>query len=460
MAAIARGAAGCRKSRSKETALDDLTELLSREQELLGDAPAPTDPAPRRGRRIGLIVAALVVVLLLVVPAGYVAWALSAALPDPVETSAVPAVATVPPAALAAPTVGAFAISVAGADDYLGPDAAGIWAAGGGDQPLPMASISKLVTALVVLDRHPLTHPTDAGPAITFDKAAHALYDEYYVRGATIAPMPTGTTMSLREALAAMLLPSASNYAEAVAGWAYGSQGAFLSATRRWLAANGLTQTTIVEPTGIDARNTSTTADMIALGRLAAANPVVASLARTPSLDIPGAGVVRNTNPMLGELGITGLKTGTLEESGSNLLYTASLDVGLEAPLSIVGVQLGAEGRASLEQSVRGLLQSIAGGFDVVPLAEEGRLVGTYETPWGSEARMVLSADASLFTWRGRPVTATMETQTPTTWLDGEQVGTVSWTDGLRTTSVPVRIEGDITEPDAWWRLTHPGELR
>ena len=99
---------------------------------------------------------------------------------------------------------------------------------------------------------------SDPGPTITFDKADHDLYDKYYVMGATIARMPTGSSMSLRDALATMLIPSASNYAEAVSTWAFGSQGAFLDAARRWLAAHGLTGTTIVEPTGISARNTST----------------------------------------------------------------------------------------------------------------------------------------------------------------------------------------------------------
>jgi D-alanyl-D-alanine carboxypeptidase (penicillin-binding protein 5/6) len=71
-----------------------------------------------------------------------------------------------------------------------------------------------------------------------------------------------------------MLVISASNYAEAASTWAFGSQPAFVSATKRWFAANGLAHTKIVEPTGIDPHNTSTPSDMIALGKLAMANPV------------------------------------------------------------------------------------------------------------------------------------------------------------------------------------------
>ena len=95
---------------------------------------------------------------------------------------------------------------------------------------------------------------------------------------ATIAAMPTGSAMSEHDALETMLVASACNYAEAVSTWAFGSQGAFLSATKQWLAANGLTGTTIVEPTGISPRNTSTPSDLIAIGKLAAANPVIAQI--------------------------------------------------------------------------------------------------------------------------------------------------------------------------------------
>ena len=175
--------------------------------------------------------------------------------------------------------------------------------------------------------------------------------------GATIAAMPTNSTMSERDALKLMLVASATNYAEAVTGWAFGSNGAFVNATKQWLAANGLTQTTIVEPTGIDARNTSTPTDLIALARIASANPVVAQIVALPHLDIPDFEQLPNTNDMLGTGGVNGLKTGTLEGSGSNLLFTALLPVGLPDPLSVTGVVLGGFSHESVNLDVTTLLQ-------------------------------------------------------------------------------------------------------
>ena len=128
-------------------------------------------------------------------------------------------------------------ISVSGAEEYLPPEASGNWMASGGGEPRSIASITKLITAMVILSVKPLAGADDPGPDITFSKADHALYDKYYVLGATIAPMPAGITMSEHQALEAMLIPSASNYAEAMATWAFGSQSADSTMSRVALSA-------------------------------------------------------------------------------------------------------------------------------------------------------------------------------------------------------------------------------
>lgn len=191
----------------------DLAELMTRAQEPVGGSDSPRR---RARRRRGWIVTAVVLVVLLAGSGGYAGWALTAPLPDPVITSQAPAVPVTSPAALTLPGDGAAALSVSGGEEYFGSDAPGMRVTSGDAEARPIASITKLITAPVILDAHPLAETDDPGPTITFDKAAHDLYDEYYVRGATIAAMPTGSSMSLRDALATMLIPSASNYAEAV----------------------------------------------------------------------------------------------------------------------------------------------------------------------------------------------------------------------------------------------------
>lgn len=436
--------------------VSQLTELMQHEQVV---EPPPVDPqVRRRHRRRGLIIGGIITVVVLGLTGGYVGWALTAPVGATNPTTELPDVTPPAPASLAMSPEGASAISVAGGDDYLPTEASGTWATAGGDDVRPIASISKLITALVVLSAKPLASADDPGPNITFGKADHALYDKYYVLGATIAPMPTGITMSEHQALEAMLIPSASNYAEAVAGWAFGSQGAFVNATKAWLAANGMTNTTIVEPTGIDKRNTSNVTDMMLLARLAMANPAIVQIVAMPALSVPGIDPMSNTNTLLGTDGITGLKTGTLTDN-SNLLFTASLDVGTEEPLSVIGVVLGAFSHDSANLDVRAMLQSITAGFHDVPVAEDGEQIGTYTTPWGDSARMVVKGDASIFTWSDTAITGELQTTTLTTGKSGDRVGTITYNAGPKTVTVPVVLDGSISPPDQWWRLTHPTEL-
>ncbi|WP_136040532.1 MULTISPECIES: D-alanyl-D-alanine carboxypeptidase family protein [unclassified Microbacterium] len=438
--------------------LSDFAELMTYEQEFV--SARDRDPeAHRRRRRRGLIITAACVVLLLAATGGYIAWALTAPVNPPKVTSQIPPVPAGAAASIAAVPAASSAISISGADAYLGEGASGIWSSSGTGDPLPIASITKLITALVILDAVPLASADDPGPTITFSKSDHDLYDEYYVLGATIAPMPTGTSMSLRDALAAMLIPSASNYAEALSSRIFGSQEAFLGATRDWLSAHGLTGTTITEPTGISPRNTSTTADLLAIGKLAAANPTIAQIVATPSISLPGAGQLYNTNGLLGTSGITGLKTGTLGQGTYSLLYTATLVVGTADPLAVTGVILGGPTRESVNSSVLAALDSIRAGFHDVPVATSGQEIGTITTPWGSTAQLVIGEDAAIFTWSDTPIVATMDIETPPTYRDGTVVGSITWTAGPQTVTAPVAITGSIDPPTEWWRLTHPAEL-
>jgi serine-type D-Ala-D-Ala carboxypeptidase (penicillin-binding protein 5/6) len=438
-----------------------LTELLRFEPDVdIPTAAPPVDPARRtRRRRRRLLVGGIAAVVIAALLGGYATYALTAPVGAATLDAAAPEVEVPPAAQVALPVDGAYAVSVSGADAYLGATASGIWAIGADDGPRPMASISKLVTALVVLNAKPLADANDPGPTLTFSRADHALYDKYYLLGATITAMPTGSTMSERDALEMLLVVSASNYAEAVSTWAFGSQSAFVRATRDWLAANGLAATTMVEPTGIDPRNTSTPTDLVALAKIAMANPVVAQIVGETTLDVPGIPAALNTNDLLGIDGITGIKTGTLEESGSNLLFSATLEVGLPEPLSVVGVILGGFTHGSVNGEVRALLQSIQAGFHTVTLGERGDEIGTYSTAWGESARILLGESASVLTWSDTPVTATFTADPITTGTDGDAVGTVTWTAGGETLTAPLVLDGTIDPPDAWWRLTHPFEL-
>ena len=441
---------------------NDLAEMFERSQ-VETYRPDPNDPvvvANRRRRRRGRVIAAGVVLALF---AGAIGTYLPLTLLAPV--AATPASFAEPvvevPAAVAFPIMPALAtaVSVTGADEFpatAGVD--GILNATGGNEPRPIASISKVITALVILAAKPL-EAGQAGPTLNFGKAENDTYDKYYVLGATIAPMKIGSSMSQHDALAMMLMVSASNYAEVTSTWALGSQANVRSATKKWLADNGLTGTTMVEPTGIDPRNTSTPTDLIKIARLAMANPVVAEIVGTETAQLGSLGVQANRNGVLGVDGINGIKTGTLDEAGSCLLFSAITDVGLDAPVTIVGVVLGSANSGSAGDTARTMIATIRSGFHKVPLVGSGDQLGEYFTPWKDSAQIVAGGGATVLTWSDTPITVASTIDTVGVAKDGKKVGSITFTAGARTETVPIELKGAINGPGGWWRVTHPREL-
>ena len=443
---------------------DDLSDLAA----MFGgdtrpvESGSPEDPARRRRRRrtgrIAGIVAAVVVVALVV---AYAAFALTAPVGAAAATFHSPDITAPAAATIALPQEGESAVSIAGADAWLGPKADGIYASHGGDAALPMASISKLITAMVVLQARPLG-PSGRGPTITFTKTDESYYDKFFALNATIAAMPTGSRMTEYDALETMLVVSACNYAEVMALWAYGSDANFEYAAKQWLKAHGLSSTVMVEPTGIDPANRSTPSNLIAIGKLAMANPAIAGIVAKTTLDSPAkaipalAGMV-STNNLLGTDGVDGIKTGTLQ--GSDLLFSSTISVGAPKPLTITGIVLGGATRSSVDSDVRALIESIEAGFHTESLGSKGQVVGTYSTPWGARASMVLGRSASALTWSNTAITSSMTTTTLKTGASGETVGSVTWNAGETTVAVPVVLRGKIRGPSAWWRLTHPFQL-
>ena len=450
--------------RTGPTDLVDFSEMLARGQADSGgyrfDPLDPVVQARARRRRIRRRVTGLVVLLVIVAAVGtYLPLTLLAPLSPATLSSTKPSFTQPGAVVLTLPSVGEAAVSVTGAEAYprtVGTN--GILASSGGAGPLPIASISKLITALVVLEAKPLTG-TEPGPTLTFSKADHDLYDQYYVLGASIEPMKTGSTLSEHDALALMLVASACNYADAVSTWAFGSRARYLSAVKGWLAAHGLTNTTIVEPTGIDPRNVSTPADLIAIGKLAMMNPAVAAIVGSRGIAVPGVGSLSNNNISLGSEGINGIKTGTLDTVGSSLLFSATADVGLAKPITIVGVILGGESRESVDRAAQLMVRSIRSGFHTVQLVGDGTVVGRYSTPWKDGARVVTGSRASVLTWSDAPITSKMTIKPVTTATDGSPVGSLDFVVAGAPIAVPLVLDGSISGPDGWWRLTHPHEL-
>ena len=365
--------------------------------------------------------------------------------------AAVPPVPT-PEASQPTVTLPGYGAAAIGAVGYPG-----VLASSGTADPLPIASIAKVITALVVLDAKPLA-PGEAGPDIVFGEADLGFYDEMLALDGVVEDVTAGQTMSQRSVLDVMLLTSANNYAMSLANWAFGSIDGYVAAARDWLARHALTSTVITEPTGIQPTDVSSTTDLIEIARLVTAHPVLAEIVATTSMEVPGLGVIENRNGLLGVGGIDGIKTGTLDESGACLLFSWDYAVGAHS-VTLLGVVLGGPDHATINDAIQGLLAEVDAGFSDVTLTAEGQVFGSYRTAWGDEAHAIAAEAASLPVWAATPVTAVVEAGEVTLGDAGSQVGSVTFTVADRTVSVPLVLDARIDDPGPWWRLTNPDKL-
>ena len=325
----------------------------------------------------------------------------------------------------------------------------------GDTKPRSIASISKVVTALVVLDAKPL-QPGQPGPSIAFTPEMQGLYAKYLAVNGEVAPMPAGLKLSEYQTLQVMLMKSANNYAGSLAIWAFGSLGAYDRAADSWLERQGLDHTTIDEPTGLDADNTSTASDLVKLGQLALANPVVKEVVGTKQVTVPGAGEIENSNKLLGLDGVEGIKTGTLDEAGACLLFAATYERGGKS-VTVVGAMLGGVDHDSLDVDVQRLLRSVADNFQVVTLTHAGQTFGTFATPWQDEADAVAKSASEVLVWGKTTVSAKAHLDRITFGTKGERVGRVRFTiSDHDPVTVPLVLERSIDDPGVWWRWTNP----
>ncbi|MET0933106.1 MAG: D-alanyl-D-alanine carboxypeptidase [Mycetocola sp.] len=394
-----------------------------------------------RRRRV-TVFSLLAVVLLLV---GYVSLAVLR--PIPANAAALEPAAPIsqPATPLAWPGYGVGAIGAIGVDGILGDL--------GSPESTPMASLAKTVTALVVLDKMPLAAGED-GPELTLTQADARIYSDTIAEGGSAAPVVPGSVFTERQLLQAMMLPSANNYSETLANWAFGSMPAYLDAARDWLAAHDLAGTRIADSSGLSSNSTSTAADLVAIGKLAIAHPVLSEVVQEKSADLPVIGTVQNTNKLLGSNGVIGLKTGTTAAAGACLLFAAEATVGSET-ITFVGVILGAPNHRQLNEAVTSLIASATAGFTEVQLVEAGDKYGSYTTPWGASSDIVAAESASVLVWQDAPVTVTPTASDLEFGDDGSEVGSVTFEHDGESIVVPLVLEDELDGADLGWKLSN-----
>lgn len=181
------------------------------------------------------------------------------------------------------------------------------------DAVVPIASITKLMTAMVVLDAG--LDPDEQLRIVRADG------DASLQRHSLLAD---GVAVSRGALLQLALLPSENRAAAALARTYPGGSAAFQQALQAKIRHLGLHRTTLLDPVGSSPANTSTASEVAKIVAAAARYPDIARITSHPQASVAVNGKVRtlhNTNPLVGGKGwdIVLSKTGSSHEAGSCL---------------------------------------------------------------------------------------------------------------------------------------------
>ncbi|HEX6547559.1 MAG TPA: D-alanyl-D-alanine carboxypeptidase [Candidatus Dormibacteraeota bacterium] len=330
----------------------------------------------------------------------------------------------------------------------------GVIDASPGQQPLPMWSIAKVMTALVVLDDHPL-QKDQPGPNLTITDGDVQVYQQKKANQESVVAVRAGEQLSEFQALEAILIPSGNNIADLLASWDAGSVPAFIQKMNVRAKALGMRQTTYTDPSGLDAGTRSTPADLTRLAVVAIANPVLAGIVSQASTQLPVAGTVYNVDYALGQSGIAGIKTGSNPDvSSAGFMFSAPFNVAGHT-VTVVGAVMGLATLDDAFKAARGLIDFARPLLTVADAVRDRQPVGRYVVPWGQSSTLQATADVALVQWPGTVLQRRLEVPSLRPPLQaGADHGDLEVVLGDQDVRVSVQPDRPISAPARSWRLT------
>ncbi|MFF8958841.1 serine hydrolase [Streptomyces sp. NPDC014894] len=336
----------------------------------------------------------------------------------------------------------------------------------GAQKPVPIASVTKTMTAYLILRDHPITGKQN-GEKIAIDRRA----DEEYEKGEdseSVEPVEEGQEYTQREMLQMLMISSANNVARLLARWDAGSEKAFVRKMNDTAKELGMTDTVYTDPSGLSKATVSTPQDQLKLARVAMKSDVFREIVDTPHIEIPTLGktIYNGNGRALLKEGIGGIKTGSSTPAGGNLLWAAQVPVDGKIH-RILGVTLGVKDapnlKAKTELAVTHSIRVIEAAQDAVTSAivvKKGDVVGRVEDGLGGLTPVVATKDLKAIGWAGHKVEITLDSgggSVPGSGTAGDEVGRVSVGTGPGRVSAPVALQRDMAEPGVTDKLTRVG---
>lgn len=223
---------------------------------------------------------------------------------------------------------------------------------------LPIASITKLMTGLLVAEAH---LPMDDMITITQDDVDTEKHSSSRLR--------VGTTLSRGEMLHLALMSSENRAAHALGRTYPGGLQHFVQLMNNKAKMLGMTETQYVEPTGLSSRNQSSAHDLATLVNVAHGNPLMRQLSTSPSHEVAVGNRMlqfNNTNSLVkSERWDIGLqKTGYISEAGKCLVMQA--EVSGRKVIMVFLDSVGKYGRQADAERVRHWVENLGKGSHIL----------------------------------------------------------------------------------------------
>ena len=310
------------------------------------------------------------------------------------------------------------------------------------DEPHPTASTAKMILGLAVMKAKPFALG-EPGETITINQESYDLYVHYYYNGGSVSAVAVGEEISEYDALASVLLPSSNNMADTLAIWAFGSIDAYRDYATTMLNEMGINNTTIgTDASGFSETTTSTVSDLAKIGTAVLKDPVLAQIVGLSEHNVPVAGTIKNTNLLLGENNIIGVKTGFIGDVSGYCLVS-----GYKIGDYIVTIALtGANTRGDSFSETLSLVQKAQNLLYETTLVAKDTVVGYYDSWWG---RMPIVADETVagVGWA--------DAKTSTNLVMNEADGKLNIQIGSQKYQAKVVAEDFVEAPNLWQKFLH-----
>jgi D-alanyl-D-alanine carboxypeptidase (penicillin-binding protein 5/6) len=234
--------------------------------------------------------------------------------------------------------------------------------------PVPIASITKLMTVLIALER---AKPDDVVSVAPYSAGA----------GESLIRLRAGERLTVRELVEASLIQSANDAAWALAAYiGHGDVTRFVQLMNRRAQQLGLRDTHFVRPDGLDvAGHVSSARDVTELARIAMRKPLVRQLVDEKTATIAGGRRLHTWNDLLYTFpGLVGVKTGHTNDAGWSEVAAA------RGPgVTVYATLLGGPSRAARNADLAELLTWGLEQFRVVPLVRSNHVYARADLPYG-----------------------------------------------------------------------------